>query len=1182
MYLKRLEIKGFKSFADRVDLEFGKGITAIVGPNGSGKSNIYDCIKWVLGEQSAKTLRGSKMEDVIFAGTENRKGLGCAEVSLTIDNSNKILPYDYSEITVTRRLFKSGESEYLINNTQCRLKDITELFMDTGIGTDGYSLIGQGKIEEILSSKSEDRRMLFEEAAGIVKYKTRKLEAEKKLESTRLNLVRILDIINNLEEQIEPLKHQSIKAKKFLVLREELKELDINVLLHSYESSKNKLNDYLLDIQNLESSKNDLEIKKKEKLKLIESYKEKLYEIEKDFEIKNNERIALEKKYESLLGNLSLLDERKNNLIHEKERLIKEQEEEKGNAQNLNKEHELICIKRSEVNKEVLKIKSEIEMLEEEYNAINNKCNEYEALLERKKGDLLQVIKDISDINNKINSSAIMLDNLKNRKNQLNRDLELRNNKISELNIEVEKILKFIESYNNDLKIIKQEALDITNYIKLLESKEENLNKQSKICFENLKTYEAKYKTLLDMDKDMEGFNRAVKSIIKNYLDKSRVFGTVSDLIEVPKGYETAIEIALGATMQNIVVDNEDTSIMLIDYLKKNNIGRATFLPLSIIKGKEISDTKEWKNSLGFLGIASDIVKYDLKFKNIITNILGRVLVCDNLENAKSIARKTNYNYRIVTLEGDVVNVGGAFTGGSNTIKTTGVFARKNEIEELKNLVSQEKDRIKKISEEIYANSQEVIEKKNSLNSYNQKIVDISSKIQNENQRLEIINNEITNIKEIVKDIKIEIEQIDIENNKNTQNETYNKAVLDNYLNNQKSIEREIEDIQLNFKNMKEQKDVISKDLTAKKIIYAERQKTVELIESEIERLEKELKSIKQKIEYQANEIKSIDKRIISVENDLKKTKDDIDNIVVTIELFKKKFNDIEVSKKQLSELILVEEGYFSEIERDIMNIINSMHKIEISKSKLESEIEMYTKKIWDDYEISIAQAIQYKKSLKSIADANSRISQLKSEIKSLGEININAIEEYKRVTERYDFLTKQKEDLVKAENSLIDIINEIEKKMKEQFEEKFEIIRNNFNQTFKELFGGGFADLKLESNDILNCGIDIIVQPPGKKLQSLSLLSGGERGLAAIALLFAILRMKPTPFCVLDEIEAALDDANVSRFAKFLKDYSKKTQFIIITHRKGSMAAADMLYGVTMEEKGISKVISLKLKGGN
>ncbi|MCX7883543.1 MAG: chromosome segregation protein SMC [Caloramator sp.] len=1182
MYLKRLEIKGFKSFADKVDLEFDKGITAIVGPNGSGKSNIYDSIKWVLGEQSAKTLRGSKMDDIIFAGTESRKGLGCAEVSLTIDNSKKMFPYDYSEITVTRRLYKSGESEYLINNTQCRLKDITELFMDTGIGTDGYSLIGQGKIEEILSSKSEDRRLLFEEAAGIVKYKTRKIEAEKKLEVTKQNLIRILDIINNLDEQIEPLKEQSEKAKKYLALRDELKEIDINVILYNYENAKNKLNNCLLQINNLEESKADLEFKKSEKIQLISQYKKQLEEIEREYELKNNERVELEKKYESLSGNLNLLEERKQNLINDKERLIKEYDEEKTNIENLNAEHESILSNKIKLNQDINVAQSQVEEIEKEYEELNTKCNKLEILLESKKSDLLQTIKDISDINNKINSSSILMESLNNRKLQLKKEIDTKNKKIDSLNEESESITKIIKDYSDDMAFLKQKSSDISYEILNFEKKGDELNKENKACFEKLKTIEAKYKTLLDMDKDMEGFNRAVKSILINYKDNKKVFGTISDLINVPKGLETAIEIALGSSIQNIVVDNEDTSIMLINYLKKNNIGRATFLPLSIIKGKEFLINEQLKDIKGFLGVASDLVNYDIKFKNAITNILGRVLICDNLNTANIIAKKTNYNHRIVTIDGDVINVGGAFTGGSNSSKTTGIFSRKNQIEELKSLIVVEKDNLKKIVEEIYSNSEKINVKKIELNENNNSIMELSSKIQSENQKLAIVKKEILNIEEIIKDINIEIEQIDIESKKNTENETYNKTILQDYINNQKSIENDIENIQLKYKGLKEQRNAVSTDLTTKRISLAEKLKTLEAINNEICRIEKNLDSLKQKLDYQNNEIENIDKKTVLVEKDIIKNKESIDKIIKYIEEFNKNFYDIEENKKSIALMISKEESNFNDIEENIKNLINSIHRLEISKSKLESEIEMHTKKIWDDYEMSIAQAAQFRKTLKSISGANARIADLKNEIKNLGDINVNAIEEYKRVTERYEFLSKQREDLLRAEKSLIDIINEIEKKMKEQFEEKFFIIKQNFNQTFKELFGGGFADLKLENDDILTCGIDIIVQPPGKKLQSLSLLSGGERGLSAIALLFAILRMKPTPFCVLDEIEAALDDANVNRFAKFLKDYSKDTQFIVITHRKGSMAAADMLYGVTMEEKGVSKVISLKLKGGN
>lgn len=1181
MYLKRLEVKGFKSFAEKIDLDFGKGITAIVGPNGSGKSNVSDSIRWVLGEQSAKTLRGSKMEDIIFAGTENRKALGCAEVSLTLDNSEGKLQMDFSEVTVTRRLYRSGESEYLINKTPCRLKDIVELFMDTGIGRDGYSLIGQGKIDEILSAKSEDRRNVFEEAAGIVKYKTRKLEAEKKLENTRQNLLRVTDIMQELEDQIGPLEEQSKVAKKYLSLREELKELEINFILNNYDSTRAKLDKISKELGELNLSKNEREDVRQKMQSDIENLKLKLKTIEDEYTNMSNSRFQMEKSLETKQGSLKVMEERRENYLKDIERLKKEIADRQSGIENVYLELKKIEAERAAIQEELEKKKAIVDELNESYSVINQNCLNLENGIEDKKSDLIQVLKDISDMNNKINTTSIMVENLKRRKLQLEGDVEIKENEILSIQGEIQKVEGIVEEFNKSIISLEKDISDVNLSIKNLKDNEISLRSQRNACFDRLKTQEARCKTLLYMEKDMEGFTRAVKGIMSSHKNDNGVFGTIGDLIDVPKGFETAIEISLGAAFQNIVVDSEDTAQHLIGYLKKSNLGRATFLPLTTIKPREIRLDSSIQNIKGFLGIAADIVKYDAKFKNAVSNLLGRIVICDTLENARNIARRVDYNYRIVTLEGDVINAGGSFTGGSSNIKNSGIFSRRREIEELKSGIDFENKKLNDIEDKLRNNSHEIEGLNERLIKFQQQRQRAEIDMTTNNNKLKGLLKEYNVLKELKNDMEIELNQIDMDMQRGNEMHVDNSKLLEALEADQKSIESDIEGLQQKYKGYQAEKEELSNKLTSEKVVLAETAKSIEGINNMHRKIAGERDSYQEKIRLHEEEQKEIENKVSEIDIEVETIKKDIELGIKEIEEIRIKIEDLEKDKNNASNDITHSEKGLKDIEEVINGIINSVHKMELSNSKMEMELEISVNKLWDEYELTIPQAEKYKKPIDSMTGANKRVTELKNSIRELGDVNVNSIEEYKKVTERHEFLKIQHEDLGKAEQSLVGIIEEITNSMKKQFKEKFQIIRENFNSTFRELFGGGYADLRLEGDDVLDSGIEIIVQPPGKKLQSLSLLSGGERGLSAIALIFAILKMKPTPFCVLDEIEAALDDANVNRFAKFLTVYSKNTQFIVITHRKGSMAVANELYGVTMEEKGVSKVISVKLEGG-
>lgn len=1175
-------MKGFKSFADRIELEFKHGITGIVGPNGSGKSNIADAVRWVLGEQSAKTLRGGRMEDVIFAGTENRKAQGLAEVSLTIDNTEKVLPIEYSEVTVTRRLYRSGESEYLINNIPYRLRDISELFMDTGIGKDGYSLIGQGKIDEILSTKSEDRRNLFEEAAGIVKYRTRKQEAEKKLENTEQNIVRITDIISELEEQIEPLSIQSETAKKFLILREELKELEVNVVLHSYDSNKAKLDKIEKDIQELSGNEQTFEQEKLQRQALLLQYKEELEKLEATYREAVTVQLDTEKNHESKQGNLQLLNERHDNLIKDLNRIQKEIETEKNLLVELTHGINSAQENRLQVETEINQQNMLLEESNQKYESINNKCSNYEAEIESCKDETIQILKENSDLNNKATSSNINIKNIENRKEQINKDKDNRLTRQSNLELQKKQLEESMKALANQLEMEKRGLSEIDNQQKNQEEAFEDLKYKRNSNYDKLKTHEAKYNALTSMENDMEGFNRAVKAVISKYRDGQHIYGTVSDLMEVPKGYEVAIETALSAGIQNVIVDNEHTASEMIEYLKRNNLGRATFLPLTTIKSRFAGIDKEVSSIKGFLGIASDIVKYDEKYKPAISNLLGRILICDALSSAKMIASKTDYSYRIVTLEGDVVNAGGSFTGGSTNLKNIGIFSRKNEIADLKNLIANENSMLQQLEASLGKITESINEYKIKAEQKNAKLQEITIGYNHESSKLNALVKEAQDNNEAAEDLDIELSQLEQELQKNLSFVDQNTTSLATLADKQKQLELKTSMLQNEYRELLTEKELHWNKITGEKVVLAEKNKTLEAIDASITQLNNNKMLQDQKIIYNESMIIENSRKLVTEKEQMEIVAEEIKQVSQQIILIRHRISDIESKKHDCNSRISHVEGEMSNAEERMNDLKNAIHKLEIQKSKIETETEAIINKLWDDYELTIPDSEKYRKEIKSLGEANRKLNELKNNIKELGDININSIEEYKRVKERYEFLDAQVADLTKAQESLIEIIEEMTAKMTQKFIEKFKIIKENFNHTFKELFGGGIADLKLEGEDVLNSGIEIIVQPPGKKLQSLSLLSGGERGLAAIALLFAILKMKPTPFCVLDEIEAALDDANVNRYAQFLRKYSKDTQFITITHRKGSMAVADALYGVTMEEKGISRMISLKLNGGN
>lgn len=1182
MYLKRLEMQGFKSFADKTVLEFMPGITTVIGPNGSGKSNISDSIRWVLGEQSIKSLRGSKSEDVIFAGTQNRKSLGFAEASLVIDNTDGKLPIEFGEVVVTRRIFRNGESGYFINKAPCRLKDVLELFMDTGIGKDGYSIIGQGKIDEILSNKSEDRRNIFEEAAGIVKYRVRKTESEKKLEQTKLNLLRINDILSEIEANIEPLKAQSEKAKKFLSLREELKAIEVGLFLYNIDTYKEKLNDLIKDIDIIKNQQNEEETRQSVLQNLKENLKIELEDIINQIEQTQNLGFESEKKIEQINSEINVANERISNNLQNHERFLKEIEDLENRNIEIQEEKDNRIQKKNNLALNKEKFVKELEEKETQLKELTNKLTEEEKQIEEKK----RIVESNTDIKyeyrENISASEINNQNLEKRQKTVKNEISDTISKLDEKRMIKSDLLKTYNEKEGKRNECKKRLEDINSKKQITTDKIKEYEDKINSLSSELRIKDSKQKFLMEMEKEKEGYSKAVKSILQECERDSKlnkgVKGVLANLISVPDEYKTAIEIVLGQTLQNIVTDTEEDAKKLIDYLRENNLGRASFLPIASVKGKRVD--RLIKNNLeGVIGVAADLIETDKKYEGIIENLLGRTVVVNDMDTAIILARQNSYSFKIVTLKGDIINSSGAISGGSITQKTTSIIGRTGQIKELEKEITNLNKKIEKIQSEKQEYENSVANLLEEVASIEQNAQEIEIEYATERQRLESLEESISGLEHKLDTLKQESEDID----KNIQINIDKKVELE-----QKIIEIEEQTENLNTeiqayaeKNKENQKyiDDLNFDITNLKISVTSFDESNSSLEDILLRIETELQNNMQSIENKKKQNESIIQQNIELNNlitlsqeKIIQIKDEVNSSSDTIEKLKKEKNeknaDITRTEKEIEEKYSI-----------IEEIKNQANKLEVKKSKIDFELEQIINKMWEDYEITPNTAGDYERP-KNIQETSKKVKTLRDEIKDLGSINIDSIEEYKQTKDRYDFMCEQRLDLENSINKLRKVIQDMTKIMKEQFEEKFKIINKNFGDIFKELFDGGKAELKLtDEEDILNCGIEIEVQPPGKKLQNMTLLSGGEKAFTAIALLFAILKINPAPFCVLDEIEAALDDVNVYRFADYLKNFKETTQFLVITHRKGTMEAADTVYGITMEESGISKLLSMKLK---
>ena len=1179
MYLKSIEVQGFKSFANKIKFDFHNGITGIVGPNGSGKSNVADAVRWVLGEQRIKQLRGGKMEDVIFAGTQNRKPLGFAYVAITLDNSDHKLAIEYDEVTVSRRLFRSGESEYMINGSICRLKDINELFYDTGIGKEGYSIIGQGQIDKILSGKPDERRELFDEAAGIVKFKRRKAEATKKLENEKDNLTRVIDILTELERQLKPLERQSETARKYLKLKEELKTYDINMFLLEITQIRASLSEiekkYDIATNELEENRENLEAIKNQYEVLDGIIEEMNADIEDKKNLLNQTNIAIEK----FDGDIKVINEQINSAKINDEHLKQRMNAIEEDIADHIKEKERLLGEKKEISEkltEATKVQSEADG---KIAAISGKIAQILEDIENSKADIINLLNEKSGVMAKIQRYDTMLEQINIRKAELSQ-------KLIKSKSDKEEQDKIIAELEEEFKKVNDEIIQYTTQAEEIEEKLSEYKKETANLIKEREDKQRKYhqissnlEALKNMTERYEGYGNSIKKIMELKEREKGIVGVVADIIKVEKKYETAIETALGGNIQNVVTDTETTAKEAIEYLKRGKFGRATFLPLSSIANKTGFSNERVLTEKGVIGLACDLVQIKKEWENIAKYLLGRIVVADTIDNALLIARKYNYTLRIVTLDGELLNAGGSMSGGAFK-NSSNLLGRRREIEELEKALEAIKSENQTINEKLNINetesraANEELEKiklvlneqyilqntvKMNMNKAGEKKQEIADSYEDLGKENAEIASQITDIKSNYDTLNVELMSFD-DKNKLIEEKI---ASLNLQVEEQRKLEEEEigknQEMRLGYQSLKQKLEFIKEN--------------TEKLDVETNKLNEELTLIKSNAENATLTVLDRLKEIESIENSMKEAKQTKEQLEATIT---KLVADKDAQTKEHKDFITKRE----EISTHINELDKEIYRLSSQKEKLEEANEKQVNYMWDEYEITYSVALTMKnEELNDLAAIKKNISSLKSQIRDLGDVNVNSIEEYKNVSERYVFLKTQHDDLVLAAENLEKIIEELDTGMRNQFSEKFIEIKTEFDKVFKELFGGGKGTIELnEDMDILEADISIISQPPGKKLQNMMQLSGGEKALTAIALLFAIQNLKPSPFCLLDEIEAALDDSNVVRFAGYLHKLTDHTQFIVITHRRGTMAAADRLYGITMQEKGVSTLVSVNL----
>ena len=1179
MYLKNIEVYGFKSFAQKINFEFHNGITGIVGPNGSGKSNVGDAVRWVLGEQSAKQLRGGNMQDVIFSGTENRKPLSFASVSITLDNSDHKLPVDYNEVTVTRRLYRSGESEYLINGSGCRLKDIQEMFYDTGIGKEGYSIIGQGQIDKILSGKPEERRELFDEAAGIVKFKRRKATTLKKLDEERQNLVRVTDILSELTKQLGPLEKQSETARIYLAKREELKELDVNLFLLDHQRTGELLKELEEKLEQAQRELNEAQAAYDQTKIEYDRLEQELEDLNHRLDMLKEEQqqnALLKQQYE---GQVQVLEEQissgKQNSEHYQNRLTALGEDLDRRTQ----EKEKLAEDKLELQSRLKEIRASLSKETEALENIVSNVEECTQAVEDGKNEIIEILNSRATTKGKVQRFDAMLEQLNIRKAEISqRILRLK----SEEEVLEKERLNAQKQYDAVTAVIhstNEECVRLDGEVQKLQDKLKKQNSQMEIGQTAYHREASRLESLKNITERYDGYGNSIRRVMEQKNREPGIKGVVADIIHVQKDYEVAIETALGGSIQNIVTDNEQTAKRMIGFLKKNRFGRATFLPLSNISGRGGLNQRDVLSEPGVVGTANTLVNADKEYSELVMYLLGRVLVVDNIDHAIAIGKKYRHSLRMVTIEGESLSPGGSMTGGAFK-NNSNLLGRRREIEELERSVGI-------LRKELEETQKSIGENRSRRNVLRDTIADFQQKLRQQYVEQNTAKMNLEQLKEKEGEIQNSYRQIDRE-----QEELRHQA--GEIRQDHSSIARELEDSQKDEKELETFIETKQKELEEWKA--EETEKTHEL-----EKIRLEESSLEQQNQFLQENLSRLNSEIAAFQ---KESQEITENLVQSREEIHKKEEGIQELKNAAQECLLKEEQYGSQRaqwqeekekrsashktffeKRDHLSEKTSLldkecFRLRSQTEKIEEQREGQISYMWEEYEITPNNALQYRKEELTDRQAiKADVTRIKDEIRKLGSVNVNAIEDYKELLERHTFLSGQYDDIVKAEETLEGIILELDEGMRKQFTEKFRDIQREFDKAFKELFGGGKGTLELaEDEDILEAGIRIISQPPGKKLQNMMQLSGGEKALTAIALLFAIQNLKPSPFCLLDEIEAALDDSNVGRFASYLQKLTKNTQFIIITHRRGTMNAADRLYGITMQEKGVSTLVSVDL----
>ncbi|MCH5266767.1 MAG: chromosome segregation protein SMC [Lachnospiraceae bacterium] len=1179
MYLKSLEVHGFKSFANKLVFEFHNGITAIVGPNGSGKSNVADAVRWVLGEQSARQLRGAKMEDVIFSGTQLRKPQGYAYVAITINNEDHKLKVPYEEVKIARRVYRSGESEYLLNGASCRLRDIQDLLLDTGIGKEGYSIIGQGQIDKILSGKPEERRELFDEAAGIVKFKKRKAMAERDLEEEQQNLVRIEDILSELEKQVEPLEKQSEKAREYLSYRDELRNLDIHVFLQEYKEQQEALEELKgkeeIANSDLENAKRDFEQAKTEYVEMEQELENHNRNLEECRDTLTADKVKLRQQE----GDIKVLKEQIN-AVRQSEGYYREQMENfRSRVQALEEEKAVYDAKEQEVNTRLESMKKDQESFSGKRQNLQQQIADLEEEIAGHNKAILEALDANTDVASQEERFQTLLEQNNLKKVELTKRILANKTEATGLQEILEREKAALDDLTDKIGALDDVGQELQTTVKSLQQEIDELRGEHRDVQQRYHMDNSKLDSLKNMTERYEGYGQSIKRVMEKKSENPGIIGVVADIIRVNKQYEIAVETALGGSVRNIVTDDEQTAKKMIEHLKKNHYGRATFLPLTNIQTKAASRAQNVMAEPGVIGLASTLVEAEERFSGLVEYLLGRYVVVDHIDNAIALAKKYHYTIRIVTTEGELLNPGGSMSGGAFK-NNSNLLGRRREIEELEQQVEKHRVRLKEISEEIQnkeKDGKEIQEKIASNHRIREDLVirqntaqlqyDRAESDMNQNQEeLGRIQYESQGIEGQKKELQNDLERLQ---DQRKENEKQNKIREDRIARCNEMLEENRD---------KEQK--LNDEEAQARLDYGSLEQTLQFQQENQKRILKELENTRQEMKEASDNNMQADERVREKEAQIAQLQQQMEQLQIQIETLTQMVEEKTKSREVLTE----KQKGFLEKRESLTEQMNSLDKecfrLRGSQEKLQEKMDSYTNYMWEEYELTYSKAEELRVDLRmSTAEMRSQIKSLKSKIKGLGDVNVNAIEQYKELMERYDLLNGQHDDLIEAAEVLRGVIEELDEEMRKQFEEQFAEIRIRFDKVFRELFGGGRGTLELtEDEDVLEAGIKIVAQPPGKKLQNMMQMSGGEKALTAIALLFAIQSLKPSPFCLLDEIEAALDDSNVGRFADYLHKLTKNTQFIVITHRRGTMNASDILYGITMQEKGVSTLVSVSL----